>query len=51
MQRLGLEWTYRLVQEPRRLAGRYATDAVWLVPIVVGAMRERIIPRPLVKPA
>jgi N-acetylglucosaminyldiphosphoundecaprenol N-acetyl-beta-D-mannosaminyltransferase len=24
MQRLGLEWVYRIVQEPRRLAGRYA---------------------------
>jgi N-acetylglucosaminyldiphosphoundecaprenol N-acetyl-beta-D-mannosaminyltransferase len=24
MQRAGLEWLYRLIQEPRRLAGRYA---------------------------
>ena len=23
MQRLGLEWFYRVCQEPRRLAGRY----------------------------
>ena len=27
----GLEWLYRLLQEPRRLASRYATCALWLV--------------------
>jgi hypothetical protein len=27
------------------------TDAVWLIPIVLSAMRERIIPRPRVKAA
>jgi N-acetylglucosaminyldiphosphoundecaprenol N-acetyl-beta-D-mannosaminyltransferase len=26
MQRLGLEWTHRLAQEPRRLARRYLID-------------------------
>ena len=26
LQKLGLEWAYRLSQEPRRLAGRYARD-------------------------
>ena len=26
MQRAGLEWAFRLAQEPRRLAGRYASD-------------------------
>jgi N-acetylglucosaminyldiphosphoundecaprenol N-acetyl-beta-D-mannosaminyltransferase len=26
MQQTGLEWTYRLAQEPRRLVGRYARD-------------------------
>jgi N-acetylglucosaminyldiphosphoundecaprenol N-acetyl-beta-D-mannosaminyltransferase len=51
MQRLGLEWTYRLVQEPRRLVGRYVTDAVWLVPIVASTLRERFVPPPVVKPA
>lgn len=30
MQRAGLEWLYRLVNEPRRLAGRFARDATWL---------------------
>src|SRR5262249_12531617 len=33
MQRAGLEWLYRLVNEPRRLAGRFARDAAWLVVI------------------
>lgn len=28
MQRLGLEWVHRLVQEPRRLAKRYLVDGV-----------------------
>ncbi len=26
MRQMGMEWIFRLVQEPRRLAGRYATD-------------------------
>jgi N-acetylglucosaminyldiphosphoundecaprenol N-acetyl-beta-D-mannosaminyltransferase len=28
MQRIGLEWTHRLVQEPRRLARRYLVDGL-----------------------
>jgi len=31
MQRTGLEWLHRMVQEPRRLAMRYVADAVCLV--------------------
>ena len=34
-RRSGLEWLYRLVQEPRRLAVRYATCAAWLVVVLV----------------
>lgn len=30
MQRQGLEWLYRMWQEPRRLGPRYFRDAVWL---------------------
>lgn len=30
MQRVGLEWSYRLAREPRRLARRYATDGMWV---------------------
>jgi N-acetylglucosaminyldiphosphoundecaprenol N-acetyl-beta-D-mannosaminyltransferase len=50
MQKVGLEWAYRLAQEPRRLVGRYVTDAVWLVPIVAAGLRERMI-APRVEPA
>jgi len=34
MQRVGLEWLYRLIQEPRRLAGRYATTNTRFVYLV-----------------
>lgn len=37
--KLGLEWAYRLMQEPRRLAGRYAHDIRFLLTQVV---RERL---------
>ena len=32
MQRTGTEWLYRIAREPRRLAGRYAGDAVAFPP-------------------
>lgn len=32
MQRTGLEWLYRMLTEPRRLASRYARDAVVFLP-------------------
>jgi N-acetylglucosaminyldiphosphoundecaprenol N-acetyl-beta-D-mannosaminyltransferase len=31
MQRTGLEWLFRLAQEPRRLAGRYLRNALFLL--------------------
>lgn len=34
VSRLGLEWLVRLAEEPRRLVGRYATDAVRFPPLV-----------------
>jgi N-acetylglucosaminyldiphosphoundecaprenol N-acetyl-beta-D-mannosaminyltransferase len=33
--RIGLEWAYRLLHEPRRLFRRYATDALWLVKVLL----------------
>ena len=51
MQVAGLEWFYRLVQEPRRLFGRYLKDAAWLVPIGVAALRERLAHRRVAEPA
>jgi exopolysaccharide biosynthesis WecB/TagA/CpsF family protein/anti-anti-sigma factor len=45
MQRSGLEWSFRLVQEPRRLAGRYAADAVKVsLPIVRQCLSLRQTP-------
>jgi N-acetylglucosaminyldiphosphoundecaprenol N-acetyl-beta-D-mannosaminyltransferase len=41
MQRVGLEWTHRLISEPRRLAGRYLTQAGWLVRLVITDGRKR----------
>jgi len=42
MQSIGLEWSYRVAQAPRRLAGRYArgagTTAVLAVPLVRGRL-------------
>ena len=46
MRRSGLEWLYRLLQDPRRLARRYAvgnTRFVWLV--LRDAVRIRVHPR------
>lgn len=34
LQRLGLEWAYRLAQEPRRLAKRYAQNGLFLLQAV-----------------
>ena len=41
MRRVGLEWMFRLGQEPRRLFGRYVTDAIWLGWFAFQAARER----------
>ena len=46
MRGVGLEWLFRLLQEPRRLAGRYATDAAWLVPLGARTLWARLSRRP-----
>lgn len=35
MSEHGLEWLYRTLQEPKRLAGRYIKDAVCILPILI----------------
>ena len=35
MQRSGTEWIFRLLQEPRRLARRYADDLVHFLPAIL----------------
>ena len=39
MQRMSLEWLHRMCTEPRRLAKRYAKDAVRIMPIVYRQFR------------
>ena len=43
MRAAGLEWAYRLAQEPRRLLGRYITDAAWLIPIAATVLWARLV--------
>lgn len=35
LQRVGLEWAYRLAREPRRLTRRYVRDGVWMVRVLL----------------
>jgi len=56
LQRVGLEWAYRVAREPRRLARRYARDGLWMVRVLVplvlvqaarsGAVAGEASPRP-----
>ncbi len=50
MQRTGLEWLFRLLQEPRRLAKRYLVDDVYFLVILLRSLRlpraERVVPSP-----
>ncbi len=41
MSRLGLEWTYRLAQEPRRMAYRYLVRDARIAPIFAGLLLRR----------
>lgn len=41
IQGAGLEWLFRLLQEPRRLSSRYARDAGWLVILTARVLRSR----------
>ena len=46
MQRLGLEWLFRLAQEPRRLLRRYAVTNAGFVALVFSAVWRRALRRP-----
>lgn len=45
MQRAGLEWVFRLVQEPRRLGPRYLVTNVLFVGLVLRALVQRVLRR------
>ena len=42
MRRTGLEWLHRVMQEPRRLLGRYLTDSRWLMRITLRIFWRRL---------
>jgi N-acetylglucosaminyldiphosphoundecaprenol N-acetyl-beta-D-mannosaminyltransferase len=42
VQRIGLEWLYRLLQEPQRLAGRYLYDAFFACSLLLTTLRSRL---------
>jgi UDP-N-acetyl-D-mannosaminuronic acid transferase (WecB/TagA/CpsF family) len=41
MQRAGLEWAWRLAQDPRRLARRYLVDSPAIIALLRREARER----------
>jgi exopolysaccharide biosynthesis WecB/TagA/CpsF family protein len=50
MQDHGLEWLYRVLREPRRLASRYLADALWLVAVLVPlVVQQRLLARDAVR--
>jgi N-acetylglucosaminyldiphosphoundecaprenol N-acetyl-beta-D-mannosaminyltransferase len=40
MQRLGLEWLFRLIQEPKRMWRRYLVDDVAFVKLLLRELRR-----------
>ena len=44
MRRSGAEWIFRLLQEPGRLARRYADDLVWFAPAIMAQRMMRSPP-------
>jgi N-acetylglucosaminyldiphosphoundecaprenol N-acetyl-beta-D-mannosaminyltransferase len=55
MRKLGIEWTFRFIQEPRRLAKRYVVgNGVFLGRVLLAALsqnKRRALQQPLLRPA
>jgi len=51
MQKSGLEWLFRVAQEPRRLSSRYLADIMWLGRFALGAAQDRFGARNHAEPA
>jgi hypothetical protein len=55
MRKLGIEWTFRFIQEPRRLAKRYVVgNGVFLGRVLLAALsqnKRRALQQPLPRPA
>ena len=45
VQRLGMEWLFRLVQEPRRMWRRYLVDDMRFVPLVIEGLGREVVTR------
>jgi exopolysaccharide biosynthesis WecB/TagA/CpsF family protein len=43
MQQAGLEWLFRVAQEPHRLLGRYLLDASWLLRLATATLIRRLV--------
>ena len=50
MQRIGLEWLYRFIQEPRRMFRRYFIEAPLFIPLVMFQFCSTIFHRPNTEP-
>ena len=51
MQRAGLEWLFRVSNEPTRLAKRYAIDGYWLVAVLLPlSLQQRVFGRRPLEP-
>jgi len=46
VSRAGLEWLYRIIQEPRRLSGRYVRALPAVIGGLTGALRTRLADKP-----
>jgi N-acetylglucosaminyldiphosphoundecaprenol N-acetyl-beta-D-mannosaminyltransferase len=44
MQRCGLEWFYRMAQEPRRMLRRYMFSNAKYALLLAGALLDRLLP-------
>jgi N-acetylglucosaminyldiphosphoundecaprenol N-acetyl-beta-D-mannosaminyltransferase len=49
MQRIGLEWAFRLITEPKRLWRRYLSDLPTFGRLMLSALRSRFARRPVVQ--
>lgn len=49
MQRAGLEWLFRLMQEPRRMLWRYASTNTQFAAILLRALAARLAGRPVIR--
>lgn len=45
MQKTGLEWLFRVAQEPRRLFARYVRDGIWLTLFATRIAARRLVDR------